>query len=122
MTGSRDYERLLMVIKPQGGIFEACQPYSGSHFGPDSYESKLPVPDLRAIESFLKELPPSDAEDGNIRFIISFLKDGNWLTRTYSSLSANNPLQPILGRMIQQSALESGNDSSQHAEFLAPGS
>ena len=109
-----------MVVKPQGGIFAASQPYSGSQFGPDSYESKLPQPESHALTSFLATLPPSDANGGEIHFIISFSKDGNWVTRTYDSLPSGNPLQSLLQRMINQSVGEQGNDPSKTAEFLAP--
>ena len=101
-----DYHRFQMVVKPQGGIFEASQGFSGSHFGPDCYESKLSASDIAELGNFLKRMPPSNASGKEVHFIVSFSQDGNWVTRTYSSLPESDPLRLLLERMIQQSVNE----------------
>lgn len=105
-SGPNDYERLQMVVSEGGGIFEWCQPYSGSHFGPDSYESKLTNRDFHNLKDFVAKLPPSDPKGEKNHFVVSFVKDGSWVTRIYNSLPTENLLEDILKRMLRQSQIE----------------
>lgn len=118
--GPEDYNRFQIVIKPSGAIFAASQPYSGSHFGPDSYESKLPPADLRTLKDYLEKMTPSNASGKDIRCIVSFSKDGSWVTRTYDSLPAGEPFQSLLRRMFQQAGQEWVEKPPKSAEFLGP--
>ena len=103
-----DYAQLTMVVNLTGGIFEWCRPYPGSHFAPDSYESKLTEADFRNLKEYLAKLPlPDDAGEKN-HVVISYLKDGHWTTLTYNSSPAGNPFEGLLKRMVQQSVDEWG--------------
>ena len=115
------YSRSQMVVKPSGGIFEGEQNagVGTASRGPGSYESELPPDDLHALADYLKKMPPSNASGESIHFIVSFLEDGSWGTRTYHSLPADNPFQPLLGRMYRQSVLEWHEDPPKTSEFLA---
>jgi hypothetical protein len=119
-SGRDDYERIQMVVKPQGGVFEACQTYSGSHFRPDSYESKLSPAEADALKNYLSQMPLSDAGDQEVHFIVSFVAGGSWVTRTYQSLPPGEPFRPLLKRMIRQSAVEWTEDLFERSEFLKP--
>lgn len=105
-SGPNDYERLQMVVSEGGGIFEWCQPYAGSHFGPDSYESKLTNRDFHNLKDFVAKLPPSDPKGEKNHFILSFLENGSWTTRIYNSLPTGDPLDDLLKRMLSQGQIE----------------
>jgi hypothetical protein len=54
---SGDYMQLRMVVNKQGAIFEWNRDYIGSHFAPDSYETKLSAADFHALKSFRDHAP-----------------------------------------------------------------
>ena len=120
LTGSNDYEQLKMVINLRGGIFEWSRSYIGSHFYPESYESKLPEAEFGHLEDFLTKLPPSDVAEKNNHFVVSFLQGGRWTTLTYNSLPAECPFQNLLTRMVRQSATERSIDAPPGNGFLKP--
>jgi hypothetical protein len=120
LSALQDYEQLKMVVNLRGGIFEWNRRYSGSHFHPDSYESKLLDAEFRHMKDFLTKLPPADAAGERSHFVVSFLKDGRWTTRTYNSLPAGSPFMNLLKRMIDQSVAEWTSDSPPGNGFLKP--
>ena len=110
----------VMVVKPQGGIFETSNLGMSDSTIPSSYESKLPPAEIHDLEDSLKRLPPSDATGEDIRCIVSFSYDGAWTTRTYRSLPPGNPFQPLLDRMIHQSLGGAWGEPYKDLEFLGP--
>jgi len=106
LSGSDDYMQLRMVVNLRGGIFEWNRPYTGSHFGPDSYESKLKKADFQDLKDFLTKLPPADAPAEKNHFVLSFLKDGSWKTWTFNSLGPDNLFEDLLKRMRHQAGIE----------------
>jgi hypothetical protein len=118
--GLDDYEQLHMVVNQGGGIFEWNQDYAGSHFAPNSYESKLPAADLQTLKTFLATTSPSDADGKEIHYVISFLKDGDWHTRTYNQLPAGNPFEDFLKRMRRQSREDWSPETPRGEGLLKP--
>jgi hypothetical protein len=104
MLDPRDHQRFKMVINLRGGIFEWNQMHAGSRSHPNSFEAKLPEADLANLKEFLTNLPPSDETGKETHYIVSYLKNGRWTTRTYNSLPAGSPFEGFLERMIRQSS------------------
>jgi hypothetical protein len=55
-------------------------------------------------------MPPSDPDGKEIHYVISFSKDGDWLTRTFEKLPADSPFEDILKRTRGQS--QAASDAS----------
>ena len=106
LSNPGDYMQLKMVVNLRGGIFEWNREYSGSHFGPDSYESKLTESDFQNLKDFVAKLPPTDATGERNHFVVSFVEDGRWTTRTYNSFPAGNLFESLLKRMRHQAQIE----------------
>jgi len=106
LSNPYDYMQLKMVVNLKGGIFEWNQSYPGSHFGPDSYESKLTEADYQNLKDFVAKLPQPDAPSEKSHFVVSFLKNNSWTTNTYNSLPAENLLENLLKRMRRQAQIE----------------
>ena len=106
-----EYLRYQMVVNERGGIFEWCHSSSERSQGqPESCEAKLPKEELASLKEFLAKMPPSDASGKEVRFIVSFMNEGVWTTRTYKSLPPGSRLELILNGMIKQSAHDWDND------------
>ena len=106
LTDSNDNMQLKMVVNLRGGIFEWNRDYTGSHFGPDSYESKLTDADFQKLKDFVAKLSPTDAAGEKNHCVVSFVEDGHWTTRTYNSLPAGNFFESLLNRMRHQASIE----------------
>jgi hypothetical protein len=95
-SDSNDIFSQQVLVNTNGGVF--LWRIEGRSF-PNVWYSQIAEDQMQNFKQFLSGLPQSDPKSGKNRCIISFMKEGRWVTNVYDVVPKSDVLEEVLKKI-----------------------